>query len=66
MRHEYLKSVLRQDIGYFDTTATSGERRVPPLHCNAARIFLLRVQPKRVARVAAGQAGHSGRFKAVP
>jgi hypothetical protein len=30
MRHEYLKSVLRQDIGYFDTTATSGERRRVP------------------------------------
>lgn len=24
MRELYLKSVLRQDVGYFDTTATSG------------------------------------------
>ena len=25
MRHKYLAAVLRQDVGYFDTTATSGE-----------------------------------------
>ena len=24
MRHRYLQAVLRQDVGYFDTTATSG------------------------------------------
>ncbi len=24
MRHKYLAAVLRQDVGYFDTTATSG------------------------------------------
>ena len=28
MRGQYLKSVLRQDVGYFDTTATSGEQGV--------------------------------------
>jgi len=26
MRHKYLAAVLRQDVGYFDTTATSGEQ----------------------------------------
>ena len=25
MRHRYLAAVLRQDVGYYDTTATSGE-----------------------------------------
>jgi hypothetical protein len=27
MQRKYLHAVLRQDVGYFDTTATSGEFR---------------------------------------
>ena len=40
MRHRYLQAVLRQDVGYFDTTATSGE---------APRFLVLQRSPMQAA-----------------